>query len=179
MPDPLGLHFETQEDDEKVILLLRAHRFTNLVWIATVIVLAVLGLFITIFSLFFPSILSPVDIILLLFVWWLLLGGFSLQRFLFWYFNVYIVTNKKIIDVDFLNLFYKQISETALENVQDSTHQANGFFQNHFDYGNLEVQTAGEKENFEFINIPDPDGVQEKIMEFSEAAKKAIGFHGI
>ncbi|MDP2670945.1 MAG: PH domain-containing protein [bacterium] len=173
--DLSSCRFETQGPDEKIELLLRAHEITNLGWIVSVVVLAFFGLGFFLFSLTLDSPFSTLQSALLLVVWLLLLIGFALQRYLYWFFNVYLVTNKKIVDVDFLNLFYKQISETPLENIQDSTYRAAGFFQNHFDYGDLMIQTAGETENFEFLNIPDPDGVQEKIMDLSAQAKKVLG----
>lgn len=170
-------HFETQEDDEQVVLLLRAHEITNIPWISAVVLLALVGI-----VLFFLTVsfvrdlpLSNFDLALLLVVWLLMLSGFSLQRYLYWYFNVYIVSNKKIVDVDYFNLFYKQISETHLENIEDITHSVGGIVQSNFDFGNLHIQTAGTQGNFEFLEVPDPDGVQEKIMSLAAEAKRRMG----
>jgi membrane protein YdbS with pleckstrin-like domain len=167
-------HFETQEDDEQVVLLLRAHPITNIPWIASVVFLAVLG--VVVFLLTVATVrnfsFSNLDWASLLIVWLLLLSGYALQRYLYWFFNVYIVTNKKLVDVDYFNLFYKRISETHLENIEDITHSVGGIVQNNFDFGNIHIQTAGTQGNFEFLEIPDPDGVQEKIMSLAGAAKK-------
>jgi len=172
-------HFETQEADEEIILLLRAHGITNIAWIIAVIFLALFGFAGFVGSFFIPSELNlpfdSRDYAIFLIVWWLLLSGFALQRYLAWYFNVNIITNKKIVDVDFLHLFYKQISETSLENVQDITHRTVGFLQNHFDYGDVVIQTAGETQNFEFLSVPDPDGVQKKILELSASFRRSHG----
>ncbi len=168
--------FETQEADEEIKLLLRSHAITNLGWIVATILLASLGLGFFLASFFVPAEFGlpfdSVDYALVLLVWWVLLAGFALQRYLSWYFHVNIVTNKKIVDVDFPTLFHKQISETTLDNVQDLTHRTVGFLQNHFDYGDVFIQTAGENQNFEFLGVPDPDGAQKKILELSSLYKK-------
>jgi hypothetical protein len=180
---PQIAHFETQAPGEEVILLLRAHGITNVAWVVATVLLALLGFVAFLSSFWIPAELNlpfdSLDYALFLIIWWLLLSGFALQRYLAWYFNVNMVTNQKIVDVDFLHLFYKQISETSLENVQDITHRTVGFLQNHFDYGDVIIQTAGEMQNFEFHGIPDPDGVQKRILELSRAYKKAHGGGGV
>ncbi|OGY28951.1 MAG: hypothetical protein A3F35_02420 [Candidatus Woykebacteria bacterium RIFCSPHIGHO2_12_FULL_45_10] len=176
--DPASCHFENQEKDEQVVLILRSHPITNLGWIVVTIVLALVGLGTFLVLVMLPAItkfFDSQDLVIFLLAWLTLLAGFAIQRYLSWYFNVNLVTNKKIVDVDFLHLFYKQISQTSLENVQDITTHTGGVFQNHFDYGDVVIQTAGEMANFEFLLVPDPEGVQKKIMELASLYRKETG----
>ncbi|OGY31099.1 MAG: hypothetical protein A3A61_04040 [Candidatus Woykebacteria bacterium RIFCSPLOWO2_01_FULL_43_14] len=166
---PKATHFDNQLEGEKIVLVLRKHWFTNLRWVFTSVVL-----------LFFPAILLNVLLVgspelvnsvplnyqmVLTLLWYLMVLGFTFEQFLMWYFNVYIVTNKRIVDVDFFGLFYKQISETEIDKVQDITHRVAGIPNTFFNYGDVLIQTAGETLNFEFQSTPYPAEVQAKIRE--------------
>ena len=74
--------------------------------------------------------------------WYLLTFGIFFENFALWFFNVYIITNKKVVDIDFDGLLYKNISETQLRNIEDVTSQVKGFFGMIFNVGNVYVQTA-------------------------------------
>jgi len=98
-------------------------------------------------------------------VWYLLTMGFVIENFLIWYYNVYLITNKRVVDVDFHGVMYKSISEAPLSRVQDVTYNMGGFMQVVFNYGMVFVQTAGEVQNIEFESVPHPDQVVRKIGE--------------
>jgi membrane protein YdbS with pleckstrin-like domain len=170
--------FETQGPDEKILMILRAHPLVNLGWIISGIFCILLPLIILIaFSLIgfhFQTFLSGGSIVSLILVWYLVVTSFSFQQFLLWFFNIYVITNKRIVDIEFYHLFYKQISETPLENVQDITNREVGMIQNWFDFGELAIQTAGETENFECPNINNPDAAQQKILDLVAVRKQEI-----
>lgn len=167
--NPLGVQFQSQETGEKIILLLRAHVITLLPIIVfiillvflPVIVLAVLGFF----NLPLTGFLAPVQFLLILVFWYLLVFAFSLYKFIFWYFNVYIVTNERVIDFDFRGILHKQTSFAKLNQIQDVTPKMLGFFSTFFNYGDIYIQTAGERQEFEFHKTPRPDEVSNRILE--------------
>ena len=80
-----------------------------------------------------------------------------------WYFNVGIITNKGIVDVDFNLVLYKETTYTLLNHVEDITAKIGRFFESVFDFGNLFVQTAGTERNTEFLNIPHPSAAAKII----------------
>ena len=45
-----------------------------------------------------------------------------------------------------------------------------------FDYGNVYIQTAGEKERFVFKDVGRPERVREDILRLVEADKKRHGY---
>lgn len=166
------LHFETQADDEEITLLLRAHVITNVPWIVLVAILFLLPPLLS-WSNVFDPILDPLGITstsmrILMLAWYLLAFAIALQNILHWYFNVYILTNNRIVDIDFQQLLYRKISSTELSNVQDITYSKGGVSQSIFDYGDLHIQTAGTLPQFEFLGIPKPGEVQKEI-------EKAVG----
>ncbi len=174
-------HFETQADDEEVVVFSRAHFFTNFWWIVLTAILILippaLKLVFTGDNTFKGFNLTASTQLILIVSWYLFVFAFAFQRFLVWFFNVYIVTNKRIVDVDFFNLFYKQISSTTIDNIQDVTQKRGGVAQLLFNYGDLVIETAGENPSFEFTAIPNPNLVQKTIINLLSQKRKRGGLN--
>lgn len=99
---------------------------------------------------------------------WLLAITVAVDTFLKWFYSVNIVTDQRIIDVDFNNVLYHRYSDTQLENIQDVTHAVAGFLGSIFDFGNVYIQTAGTNPEFVFENVPKPRIVQDTIQDLLE-----------
>ena len=160
--NPKSVHFETQEEAERVVLLLRRHPITNVGWIL-----------ITILMLFAPAVLSSFPILDFLpgnyrlvsvLGWYLITTAYVLENFLTWFFNVNIVTDERIIDIDFYNLIYKEVSDANIDKIQDVTYKMGGVVRTIFNYGDVIIQTASELPNFDFLAVPKPDRVA-KILQ--------------
>ncbi len=160
---PLQVAFSTQAPDEKVLLLLRQHPVTQLPWIIMGAVAAILPFFFDQISFF--SFLPAAYQMAIWIGWYLLLIGFIFESFLKWFFNVYIITDERIIDVDFFSLIYKNISAAKIDKIEDTTAQSAGFLAAMFDYGTVTIQTAAEKREFEFEGVPHPTKVTTLINE--------------
>ncbi len=168
---PEKIFFELQESDEKIELLLRRHWVTNIGWILTAIILLFLPalfpyLFIQLQGLF-P--IPPVDIVMaILIFWYLLVLAYVTENFLSWYFNIYIVTNQHLIDVNFHNLLNKDIVSVQIQDVQSVKPQVKGVFGSVFNYGDLVIETAAENQRIEFSGVPRPDLVADRIQDLQE-----------
>lgn len=169
---PDGVRFETQTDKEEVVLFVRQHMIVNLGWVLLTVIMALAP------SIFFPLVLGRVDIpfqipvgyiIVVTLFWYVATFGFALASFLTWYFNIYIVTNQRVVDIDFQYLLYKHFSEAELTKIQDISYTSGGLPSIVFDYGNVFVQTAAEVPNLEFLNVPHPDRVVKTIRELLDA----------
>lgn len=71
--------------------------------------------------------------------------------FLFWmdyYLDMWIVTDRRLIDVEQIGLFHREISEIPLSRVQDVTLQIHGVIETVLRFGTIRIQTAGEREFF-------------------------------
>ncbi len=158
---PRQICFETQERGESVVLFLRQHPVVNLNWISLTLILSILPLFFT----FFPPYANlPTNFrFILILSWYLALFGFVLAKFMSWFFNIFILTDERVVDVDFLNLFSRVISDAKIDHIQDVNSEMSGVWQTFFNYGTVFIQTAGEKPQFTFQNIPQPDKVVEII----------------
>lgn len=159
---PQGMHFETQEEGETIVLFLRKHVITQIIWIVISILLLILPFFL------FPSLvlsgIIPAQIpypltSFFILVWYLITFSYLLSHFLLWYFTVSIVTNERVIDIDFVNLLNKKFAETRIARVEDVTMRTGGFIKAIFDFGDVLVQTAAHEQEFQFYSVPKPDKV--------------------
>ena len=97
---------------------------------------------------------------------------FLFQLFLDYYLDSWIVTTRRIINIEQNGLFGRTVSELRLYRIQDVTATVNGFTKTMFNFGEVEIQTAGEKERFAFEEISQPNEVAKKILELSECDRK-------
>jgi hypothetical protein len=160
---PRKMFFDSQASAEQILLILRRHPATQIPWIVTAVIFAVLPYWFV--SLPVVSTL-PANYLLASFIgWYLLLTGFILESFLSWFFNVYIVTDERIIDVDFVSLIYKNVSFAKIDKIEDVTVQTGGVLQAVFNYGSVFIQTAAEKREFDFADVPQPAKVSQLLNE--------------
>lgn len=160
--NPAGVSFSEQENNETILLLLRRHFVTNLPWIMVAIFLLILPVAFPFFSRLFPFPLpTGHTLALYLSFYYLVLFGFVLINFTLWYFQVGLVTNTRVIDVDLSGILYRQISEAKNQNIEDVTYNQIGFMRSLFNYGNVLVQTAGSEENIEYDRVPRPSKVSD------------------
>lgn len=162
-PGPAGVRFENQEEEEKIVLLLRMHWLTNVPWVILAIILLLAPLVLRFFPLI--SFLPPRYQLASLILWYLLLAAFVFERFLTWFFNVYIITDERIVDIDFYNLLYKEVSDAKIDKIQDITYKMGGAIRAIFNFGDVFIQTAGTELNFEFRAVPRPDRVVKILQE--------------
>jgi membrane protein YdbS with pleckstrin-like domain len=160
---PNKVCFETQDDEEAVVLFLRQHPIVNIPWV----ILAVFMLTLPSVFIFFPPYANlPANFQFIVTLgWYMFVFGYSLAKFMGWFFNIYILTDERIVDVDFQNIFFRKISTAKIEEIQDVNIQSSGSFQTFFGYGSVFVQTAAEVSQFEFLSVPNPDRVGKIISQ--------------
>jgi len=110
--------------------------------------------------------------VLLLSTYYLGINLFFNGQFVDYYLDITIITNDRILDIEQKGLFGRQISELDLTRIQDVNSSVKGIIPSIFNYGHVEVQTAGEEENFEFIDVHDPHGIRKRIIELSALDRK-------
>lgn len=88
-----------------------------------------------------------------------------------YYFDVLIVTDRRVVDIDQEQLFYRKISELNLRDVEDISFERDGFFPTLLNYGGITVQTAGEARNFIIENIHFPSEIATIIADLADQAK--------
>lgn len=175
--NPTQVYFETQDPGEKVELMLRRHFVTNSSWVSLSVILFGLPflrvqmtewLGIPDLRILLPwSVFWPIVAI-----YYLLIIGYFWLNFLRWYYTVFLVTNKRVLDVDLIGFLYRSVSEAQLEEIQEVSHAQGGLWQIIFDYGSVFVQTAGTWQNIEMRKIPHPGKVHDTITDLQAHANK-------
>jgi hypothetical protein len=160
--DPDGITFIDQENEETVLLFIRHSFITNIRWIILGIFLAILPLLISLSLGFFKNPLPPLPNKYYLMIdafYYLFVATYFYINFITWHFNIALVTDKRIIDINFSNLVYKDIAATKLSLVQDVSFSQIGAIRAFFNYGDVLVQTAGTLDNFTFESAPQPENI--------------------
>ncbi len=160
---PQTIGFGQQENGEEVILFLRQHFIVNVPWIVMVLVALVIQ---ALFPIFPPYAALPVNYqFVITAMWYLLVSGFALGKLMAWFFNIFILTDERVIDVDFVNLFLRKISITKIDDIQDVSATTSGAAGTLFGFGDVVIQTAGEIPEFEMDNVPNPEEVEKIINQ--------------
>jgi uncharacterized membrane protein YdbT with pleckstrin-like domain len=86
--------------------------------------------------------------------------------------NKLIVTNESLVQRLQNTLFHQKTSQLMLTDIQDVTFSQNGFFAHTFNFGSINVETAGEQVNFVFTFARNPAEKVRIIIEAQEACKE-------
>ncbi|MEO6508793.1 MAG: PH domain-containing protein [Patescibacteria group bacterium] len=158
--NPQNVHFESQQADEAVILILRAHPATQIPWLINSFFMTIL---IVVLNFILPLVLTPSQILFVNIFGVAGLFAYMWYNFLLWFFNVGIITNERIVDIDFKSILFKEVTATKVEKVEEVTSKSGGYVGSLFNYGTVYVETASNEINIEFERVPHPAQVVEII----------------
>lgn len=173
---PDKIRFSEQEEDEVIELMLRQHWIVNVPWIffATLAIILPFLLFNyrSVLGLDFIVLAPPQLLAAVLTLWYLLILAYIIENFLHWYFNIYIVTNMHLIDVDFESLLGRNVIEAGIEQVESASAKIMGIIQSLFNFGDVVVETAAKTQAITFAKVPYPDLVVDRINDLKEQIRK-------
>jgi len=158
--NPQGFTFQTQKRDETILLFLRRHFITNLPWIFISITLGVIPIILIAASsrfqiLPFIQISLQLTIVLTLF-YYLILFSYVFINFITWFYNVFLVTNERVVDIDYSHIVVHNVAETKVGQIEDVNYTQAGFIRSLLNFGDIFVQTAGTEMIFEALAVPKP-----------------------
>lgn len=169
-------HFNEISEKENIIKIIHRHWFDifqQFLIIVAVMMVLVSGFFI------FPGIFAgsnnPNFYALLVFlesVFALLVWVYAFLIWVDYYFDMWIITSDRIVNIEQKGLFLRAVSELKYNKIQDVTVDVRGFFPTVLNYGDVQIQTAGEQGKFLFRHIPDPYGTKNIIMELQKQQEK-------
>lgn len=167
---PEKVYFETQDDEEEVILFLRQY---PIILVPAAIISIFLLTIPSVFIFFPPFVALPLSYQLVVSMgWYLFVFGYALSKFMGWFYNIYIVTDERVVDVDFVSILFRKISVAKIDEIQDVNITASGTFETLFGYGNVFIQTAAEVSEFDFMAVPKPDQVGKIINQLIDQEEK-------
>ena len=170
----------TIDPDEKIHLTTRRHRYILLrllipevLFFAVVLIGMIIVLIIKLpaWPDFLVDSFSPIIAInlrlILLFLLAVFLQFLWLAIFLTivnYYFDCWIITNKRTIHTELRALFSRIYSSVSHKKIQDITVDIHGIFPTVMRYGDLKIQTAGGFREFIFKEIPEPYKAKDIIL---------------
>lgn len=180
--DPAFLYLNLHPGEE-IKFIVRHHWAGFLGTLLIVIAMAlfpIFGLFIA--NLAFGSQIGQVMpiIIIALSSYFIFLLTFLFGTFINYYFDIILITNQRIINVDQQGLLARRTSELNISEVEDANAEVNGFLRSLFNFGTLVIETAGKGTSdegrpgmhgyFTIDDLPDPNRLARTILEFNRIA---------
>lgn len=160
--------------DEKILMVLHRHWIVILgKFVLGVILLLLPSIAMPVLIYFVPQIASFSPYIDLLIVIYLMVVVAIM--FMFWmdyYLDVWIITSERIVDIEQKGLFNREISEFMLDKVQDITVEIPDIMATFLKYGNIIIQTAGER-SFAIRQVPNIYEAKNIILD--QARKQNVG----
>jgi uncharacterized membrane protein YdbT with pleckstrin-like domain len=89
----------------------------------------------------------------------------AMRGFVIWFWNAFIITTRRIVDIDQRGLFERSVSEAAFDKVQDVSYHVKGIWQTLLGYGTLLIQTAGAQATLELDGVRRPKDIHHVISE--------------
>ena len=165
------------DDGEKVVTIIRKHWliFTlrvMLVFIAASLPLAAYTFIPEEALMSLQQIISGSGALFVYLVYILLLWLLIFIDFTTYHLDVWIVTNRRIIDINQRTLFSRDTTTLMLEKIQDATVEVRGLLVTVFGFGTLIIHTAGENPDIVIRFATDPQYAKDRILECERAAAK-------
>ena len=145
------------DKEEKIEIIIRKHWF---VFFSESIVFVIMAAAPLMLSLDFNFNFFPFIYLTWLLILWIILA----REWTDYYLDALIITNKRIIDVEQKGLFRREIASCFLENIQDVTTNISGVIATFLDFGDLSIQTAGERREFTVHWAKSPDKAKQIIL---------------
>lgn len=157
------------EENEKIIMIVRKHWFAIVVEMIASLAM-ILGPIIFFFLMegeLFKE-LTLKNLYLLLFIYFIYLTfvwAFMIIAWLNYYLDIWIITDKRIVNIDQKRLFSREVSSLRLDNIQDITIEMYGIINTILKIGNIQVQTSSSEVEFNLYQAINPENVKHIIME--------------
>ncbi|MEO0597788.1 MAG: cyclic nucleotide-binding domain-containing protein, partial [Chloroflexota bacterium] len=154
------VHFKTQRENERVLLKTRRHWWTVARWLIVPLGIVIIGAMV---AAAFPS-GSLIVIVLSL----LIGGGIAGYLYVEWMNDSVIITDQRVIRITHtIATLQEVIDEVALESIQEANAEIAtlDIAARLFRYGDVELKTAGAKGNFMLAAMPNPEQLQDLILE--------------
>ncbi len=171
------IRFPGQREGETVELIIRKHKISLLGSFFYFLAMAAIPwiIFYFIAPVALPFFLQPLYaklFLLLTLIYYLFLWLFVFIVWIDYYYDLWLITNQRLLDIEQKGFFSRTVSELDLKRIQDITSEVHGILATLFEFGNINIQTAGERERFTLHSIPHPVTIRRKIVRLYEKARK-------
>src|SRR3989339_680330 len=103
---------------------------------------------------------------LVIFFVWLFSGILLLIRsYVMWARTVFVVTDMRVIDYDQKGFFYRIVTQTRFDQIDEVSYQIKGIFSTLFRYGTLELQLQGSSADIQVDQVKHPNHIADLIND--------------
>ncbi len=170
MSFPKELNFHGKEKGEQVVLILRSHWIVTVPYLFLAVIVFVLPF---VLASLMPTFFSSIALLISLIITSLLVSlGIMVSTFVKWFYTVHIITDQRVVDLDFTSIMNHSMAEAQLEKIEDVTHKQLGIIGSIFDVGSVYIQTAGSQNEIEFSNVPRPRDIHDILFDLLELKQK-------
>jgi membrane protein YdbS with pleckstrin-like domain len=161
------------KDEEKIVIFARRHWVAYIGQLLIGFVLLVIPIVIFILvktgGLNFSGSVASNFIVIGASIYYLIAISFIFATWITFYYDLYILTHEEIVDIDQQGFFGRSVSQLSLMRVQDVNSHVEGFLQTLFGFGDVIIETAGERsETFHLKSIPNPQAFSAKVLEMHD-----------
>lgn len=169
-------HFQGQHENEEILRVIHRHWFNLFSHLFAVIFFSFLLISsLLVLPILFPDIVSAENWRFFVFVentFFIFMWIFGFLVWIDYYFDVWIITSERIVNIEQRGLFVREISELNFARVQDVTAEVKGIIPTILNYGDVFIQTAGETERFVFRQVGDPYKIKDMIIQLSRNSSR-------
>jgi len=171
------------EPGEEIIKVVRRHYLVMIPVILMILVLAMLPL--TIYAILIadflpldPSIKNFVEDFFVRWksfgysVWLLLLWIFFFIEWTDYYLDLWVITNRRIVDVEQKGFFHREVTSFSFGQIQDITVETHGLVETLLKFGTLHIQTAGHNREIVIRDAHHPEKARSLILELQQKSKE-------
>lgn len=163
----------TLYQDEHILMVIRKHWFVMLESLLILLFLLIGGIIILSFL---PSLLPEMPpaalrplIGFLMSMYALLVLALLFLSWMDYHLDMWVITDKRIIDIEQRGLFHREMSDIPYERIQDITVNMKGPIQTFFRFGTIRIQTAGQRE-FAIANIPHLEELRDTLLRYAQTS---------
>jgi len=148
------------EEDEKILEVLHRHSYVyfrdSFKTLFFGMILPVLG------YLIFPS-------LIFVFFVWLVIGFFGMvYHFLDWYYDVWIITNFGVIDIEVNGIFDKNAKRVEYTAIDALGYKINGVVATLLNFGDVTIDTMGTHMSLVLKEAPNPKKIEKLVVKYQE-----------
>lgn len=171
------------EDGEKVMMVVRRHWFVVLPKIFGFILGAFAPvLLLLVLDIFFASELTPFFLgvseavekaisengFFWYSLWLLILWVIFFIEWTDYYLDLWIVTDRRILDVEQKGFFHREVTSFGFRQIQDITVETKGLLETFFKFGTLHIQTAGHDRDIIIKDAINPEAVRSLVLGLAD-----------
>lgn len=89
---------------------------------------------------------------------------YGVHQTIVWYMDCFIITDRRVIDINQKSLFKRTVAEAGIDNIQETVYEINGPLEAILNFGTVKIKTASSGSIIGMEQIPNPAKVKNLIV---------------